>query len=76
MPYRRITSLDVASLPQPGYNLAELIHFSPDDNLLTYLRSPSQLTIRRLYAYDLRTDKEFLYTEPEKDDDTMENNLS
>ncbi|CAF3301685.1 unnamed protein product [Rotaria socialis] len=76
MPYRRITSLDVASLPQPGYNLAELIHFSPDDNLLTYLRSPSQLASRRLYAYDLRTDKEFLYTEPEKDDDTMENNLS
>ncbi len=76
MPCRRITSRDVASIPQPGYNLTESIQFSPDDNLLTYLRSPNQSLFRQLYAYDLRTDKEFVYAEPEDSDQTMEDNLS
>jgi dipeptidyl-peptidase-4 len=66
----------VASIPQPGYNLTESIQFSPDDNLLTYLRSPNQSLFRQLYAYDLRTDKEFVYAEPEDSDQTMEDNLS
>jgi dipeptidyl-peptidase-4 len=66
----------VASIPQPGYNLTESINFSPDDNLLTYLRSPNQSLFRQLYAYDLRTDKEFVYAEPEDSDQTMEDNLS
>jgi len=72
MPHRRITSRDVASIPQPGFNLAESIHFSPDDNLLTYLRSPNYSLIRQLYAYDLRTDKEFVYAQPDEDNQTME----
>ncbi len=76
MPYRRITSRDVALIPQPGFNLAESIHFSPDDNLLTYLRSPNQTLIRQLYAYDLRTNKEFVYVVPEESDEIMEHNLS
>jgi dipeptidyl-peptidase-4 len=76
MPYRRITSKDVASVPQPGFNLAESIHFSPDDNLLTYLRSPNHSLIRQLYAYDLRTDREFVYAEPDDNDEVMEDNLS
>ncbi len=76
MPCRRITSRDVASIPQPGYNLTESIQFSPDDNLLTYLRSPNQSLFRQLYAYDLRTDKEFVYAEPEDSDQTVEDNLS
>ncbi len=66
----------MASIPQPGYNLTESIQFSPDDNLLTYLRSPNQSLFRQLYAYDLRTDKEFVYAEPEDSDQTMEDNLS
>jgi len=66
----------VASIPQPGYNLTESINFSPDDNLLTYLRSPNQSLFRQLYAYDLRTDKEFVYAEPEDSDQTMEDNFS
>jgi dipeptidyl-peptidase-4 len=66
----------VASIPQPGYNLTESIQFSPDDNLLTYLRSPNQSLFRQLYAYDLRTDKEFVYAEPEDSDQTVEDNLS
>jgi len=66
----------VASIPQPGYNLTESINFSPDDNLLTYLRSPNQSLFRQLYAYDLRTDKEFVYAEPEDSDQTTEDNLS
>ncbi len=66
----------MASIPQPGYNLTESINFSPDDNLLTYLRSPNQSLFRQLYAYDLRTDKEFVYAEPEDSDQTMEDNLS
>jgi dipeptidyl-peptidase-4 len=76
MPYRRITSRDVASIPQPGFNLAESINFSPDDNLLTYLRSPNQTLMRQLYAYDLRTNREFVYAQPEESDEIMEDNLS
>ncbi|CAF3389906.1 unnamed protein product [Rotaria sp. Silwood1] len=76
MPYRRITSIDVASIPQPGYNLAESIHFSPDDNILTYIRSPCPPLIRKLYAYDLRKDKEFVFTEMENNDEAIEDNLS
>ncbi len=76
MPCRRITSRDVASIPQPGFNLMESIHFSPDDNLLTYLRSPNQTLLRQLYAYDLRTDREFLYAEPEEIIGTIEDTLS
>ncbi|CAF4021420.1 unnamed protein product [Rotaria sp. Silwood2] len=76
MPYRRITSYDVASIPQPGYNLAESIQFSPDDNILTYIRSPFPPLIRKLYAYDLRTDKELVLSEMENDDEVTEANLS
>jgi dipeptidyl-peptidase-4 len=76
MPNRRITSKDVASIPQPGFNLAESINFSPDDNVLTYLRSPNQSLIRQLYAYDLRTDKEFVYAEPEDGGEATEDSLS
>lgn len=78
MPCRRITSRDVASIPQPGFNLAESINFSPDDNLITYLRSPNQTLIRQLYAYDLRTNREYLYASPDSNNDNnnKEENLS
>ena len=77
MPYKRITSRDVALIPQPGYNLAESIHFSPDDNIITYLRSPNQSLMRQLYAFDLRTNREFIYAEPDDDvDQVMEDNFS
>lgn len=74
MPYRPITSRDVASLPQPGFNLADSLRFSPDDGLLTYLRSPNQTLSRQLYAYNIKTDKEFVYAEPDSSND--EENLS
>ena len=74
MPYRPITSRDVASLPQPGFNLADSIRFSPDDGLLTYLRSPNQTLSRQLYAYNIKTDKEFVYAAP--DSNNNEENLS
>jgi dipeptidyl-peptidase-4 len=76
MPSRSITSRDVASLPQPGFNLAESIRFSPDDTLVTYLRSPNQTLSRQLYAYDLPGDKEFVYAEPNSNNGTEEENLS
>jgi dipeptidyl-peptidase-4 len=76
MPSRRITSRDVAAIPQPGFSLADSIHFSPDDNVLTYLRSPNQSLMRQLYAYDLRTNKEFIYAEPDDDNQMMEERLS
>lgn len=76
MPSRRITSRDVASIPQPGFNLAESIHFSPDDHILTYLRSPNQTLMRQLYAYDLRTNREFIYAEPDEDDQVIEDQFS
>ena len=76
MSYRTITSYDVASLPQPGFNLADSIRFSPDDTLLTYLRSPNQTLSRQLYAYDIKTEKEFVYAEPKVDDGKSEENLS
>ena len=76
MPYRPITSRDVASIPQPGFNLAESIRFSPDDTLLTYLRSPNQTLTRQLYAYNIQTEREFVYAEPDPDDGTTEDNLS
>jgi dipeptidyl-peptidase-4 len=66
----------VASLPQPGYNLADSIRFSPDDAILTYLRSPNQTLSRQLYAYNTKTDKEFIYVEPNADNDNSEENLS
>ncbi|CAF0751008.1 unnamed protein product [Adineta steineri] len=76
MPHRQITSRDVASIPQPGFNLAESINFSPDDNLLTYLRSPNHSLMRQLYAYDLRTDREFLYAKQQIEDQTMDDQFS
>ncbi|CAF0926335.1 unnamed protein product [Adineta steineri] len=76
MPHRQITSRDVASFPQPGFNLAESINFSPDDNLLTYLRSPNHSLMRQLYAYDLRTDREFLYAKQQIEDQTMDDQFS
>ena len=76
MPHRPITSADVATLPQPGYNLADSVQFSPDDNLITYLRSPNQSLTRQLYAYDLQAGKEYVYAEPQRDDGNAEENLS
>ena len=76
MSQRSITSHDVAALPQPGFNLADSIRFSPDDALLTYLRSPNQTLSRQLYAYDIKTDKEFVYAEPNVDSGKSEENLS
>ena len=77
MPYKSITSEDVASFPQPVLNLAESIQFSPNDKLLTYIRLPSQSFFRQLYAYDLENDREFLYARPDIDDGTMmDDNLS
>jgi len=76
MSYRPITSRDVASLPQPGFNLAESIRFSPDDTLLTYLRSPNQTLTRQLYAYNIQTEREFVYAEPDIDNGKTEENLS
>ncbi|CAF0789062.1 unnamed protein product [Adineta ricciae] len=77
MPYKRITSRDVALIPQPGYDLAESIHFSPDDNIITYLRSLNQSLIRQLYAFNLRTNREFIYAAPDDDaDQVMEDNFS
>jgi dipeptidyl-peptidase-4 len=76
MSYRAITSQDVASLPQPGFNLADSIRFSPDDTLLTYLRSPNQTLSRQLYGYNIKTEKEFIYAEPNIDDGKSEESLS
>ena len=76
MPCRRITSRDVATIPQPGYNLAESIQFSPDDTLLTYLRPTNPLMIRQLYAYELRTEREFLYAALDETDDITDEHRS
>ena len=76
MPHRPIHSADVATLPQPGYNLADSVQFTPDDNLITYLRSPNQSLTRQLYAYDLQAGKEYVYAEPQRDDGNAEENLS
>lgn len=77
MPYRPINSKDVASLPQPGFNLADSIRFSPDDILLTYLRSPNQTLSRQLYAYNIKGDKEYVYAEPDSNSGGQtEENLS
>ena len=76
MSHRPITSKDVASLPPPGFNLADSIQFSPDDTFLTYLRSPNQSLSRQLYAFNLQSQKEYLYVEPENGDGITEENLS
>lgn len=76
MSSRAITSKDVASLPPPGFNLAESIKFSPDDTLLTYLRSPNQTLTRQLYAYNIKTEQEYVYAEPNADQGKSEENLS
>ncbi|CAF1371381.1 unnamed protein product [Adineta steineri] len=76
MPQRSITSKDIASLPPPGFNLAESIRFSPDDNVITYLRSPNQTLSRQLYGYNIQTDKEFIYAEPDANNEQTDDNLS
>ncbi|CAF2491403.1 unnamed protein product [Rotaria sp. Silwood2] len=76
MLYRSITSKDVATLPQPGLNLAESIKFNPDDTLLTYLRSPNQTLTRQIYAYNIQTEKEFVYAEPNIGHGKTDENLS
>ncbi|CAF0765270.1 unnamed protein product [Adineta ricciae] len=76
MSNRPITSKDVASLPQPGFNLAESIRFSPDDKFITYLRSPNQTLSRQLYAYNIQNEKEYIYAEPENGEGKTEENLS
>ena len=73
---RPITSKDVASLPQLGFNLAESIRFSPDDKFITYLRSPNQTLSRQLYAYNIQNEKEHVYAEPENGEGKTEENLS
>ena len=76
MTHRSITSKDVASLPPPGFNLADSIQFSPDDTFLTYLRSPNQSLSRQLYAFDLKNNNEYVYAEPKDGDGITEENLS
>lgn len=63
-------------MTQPGFNLADLISFSPDDRLLTYLRSPHLSLMRQLYAFDLATYREYLYAEPEQTDGSNNEKLS
>ncbi len=76
MSFRTITSIDVASLPAPGFSLAESIRFSPDDTFLTYLRSPNQSLTRQLYGYDLKTEKEYIYAEPTINNGKSDEDLS
>ncbi|CAF0865470.1 unnamed protein product [Rotaria sordida] len=77
MLYRQITSIDVIQIPAPGFNLPESIQFSPDDNIVTYIRAPYQfLSTRQLYAYDLRIDKEFIFSDLKNADEVIETNPS
>lgn len=76
MTRRQITSVDVATLPLPGTTSVDGFRFSPDDTLITYLRSPNQSLKRQLCAFDLQSKSEFIYTGSEKINDLTEDELS
>ena len=63
-------------MPPPGYNLAESFKFSPDDNFITYLRSPNQSLTRQLFAYNLQTKNESPYLGVDRKEGVSEENLS
>ncbi|CAF4344588.1 unnamed protein product, partial [Adineta steineri] len=45
-------------------------------NVITYLRSPNQTLSRQLYGYNIQTDKEFIYAEPDANNEQTDDNLS
>ncbi|CAF1433423.1 unnamed protein product, partial [Didymodactylos carnosus] len=61
---RQITAKDIATLPQPGLNVAESFSFSPDDKFITYLRSPNDTLVRQLYTYNYTQNSEAIYVQP------------
>ncbi len=68
-----LTSVEVATYPLPGTTMPTAVRFSPDDTLLTYLRSPDRSLSRQLYALDPATGKESLLVQPPGGGVTEEN---
>lgn len=63
----------IASYPQPGMAIPGSIAFSPDDRLITYLRSPAGDLTRQLYAFDPATGEEHPLVTPAGGGTTDEN---
>lgn len=70
-----ITFEDVAKLPRPASTSPSSIGFSPDDSILTYLRTTSEDDLsRQLFSMDVNTMQETIYVAPPGAD--TEENLS
>ncbi|HFE44116.1 MAG TPA: hypothetical protein ENJ18_01295, partial [Nannocystis exedens] len=68
-----LTTEDVARYPQPGMLQPSHLAFSPDDRLITYLRSADASLRTELYAFDPKTGSERLLAHPPGGGETEEN---
>ncbi|MDI1430902.1 S9 family peptidase [Polyangium sorediatum] len=66
---------EVARHPLPGMAIPDQIAFSPDDRLITYLKSPERSLVRQLFVFDPATGSESLFVSP-PDGGTTEENVS
>ncbi|XP_065877854.1 uncharacterized protein [Euphorbia lathyris] len=66
---------EIIQTPLPGYSAPTSISFSPDDTLVTYLFSPDQNLSRKVFAFDLKTNKQELIFSP-PDGGLDESNIS
>lgn len=64
---------DVARYPRPGTSVPGAIRFSPDDKLVTFLRSPDDSLSRELYALDIASGKTSTVMGTEAGGDSEEN---
>ena len=55
---------EVARHPLPGMAIPDQVAFSPDDRLITYLRSPERSLVRQLFVFDPATREEKLFVSP------------
>ena len=66
---------EVARHPLPGMAIPDQVAFSPDDRLITYLRSPERTLVRQLFLFDPEAGEEKLFVSP-PDGGTTEENVS
>jgi len=70
-----LTTEAIAEFPLPGMLQPTAVAWSPDDRLITYLRSPDRSLVNQLYAFDPQTGEEQLLLAPPGGGET-EDNLS
>lgn len=66
---------EIVQSPLPGYITPTSITFSPDDSLVAYLFSPDHTLSKKVFAFDLKTNKQELFFCP-PDGGLDESNIS